>query len=220
MERTVLKVFRSLAVRISAYAVLVAGITILMHQGAHWEHELSFYGENGLIEWVQVLLLVVSIAVLWRSGVLDKDRRAVLVAMIFLLTATIAREWDKIIDESMGRHVWKLISGLLIAAAAGVAFRKKRAFYLSALHLTRQPSFGIMLTGGLIVLVFSRLFGAGDFWRELLDDRRIANEAKRVVEECTELMGYLFIMIGTFEFLHETHIRKRLRVFSPRWADK
>jgi lysylphosphatidylglycerol synthetase-like protein (DUF2156 family) len=211
MERTVLKVFGSLAVRISAYAVLLAGMTLIMHQGAHWTHEVSFYGENGLIEWIQISFLLTSMAVLCRAGSLDKDRRAVLAVMILLLAATIVREWDKILDVWLGRHVWKFLSGGLIAAAAVWACRKRRSFYISALHLTRQPSFGIMLTGGLIVLVFSRLFGAGEFWQEMMDDRRIAREVKQVAEECTELMGYFFIMIGTFEHLHETHIRKRRR---------
>ena len=68
-----------------------------------------------------------------------------------------------------------------------------------------------MLTGALIVLIFSRLFGYGDFWRELVDDQHVAHEVKRIVEECTELSGYFFIMIGTFELLHETNIRKRRR---------
>jgi hypothetical protein len=211
MERTAKKVFRGLAMRVGLYALLLAGGTVFMHQGANWPHERSFYGENGLIEWMQVLFLVVSIAVLWRSSSLAKDRRTVLFSMICLLLATIMREWDKILDETFGRHVWKVLSGFFIVAASVPFFRHRRPFYISALHLTRQPSFGIMLTGGLIVLIFSRLFGSGEFWTDLIDHRQFAREAKKVAEECTELMGYFFIMIGTFEHLHETYMRKRDR---------
>lgn len=212
MERTSLKVFGDLGLRVTAYTALLAAVSLLMHQGAHWPYELSFYGENGLIEWMQVLFLITSMTVLWKAGRAAGDRRAVLFSMIFLLAATVMREWDKIIDQTLGRHVWKILSGLFIGAAAVPFLYRRRAFYISALHLTRQPSFGIMLSGGLIVLVFSRLFGYGEFWLELLDDRSIAREAKQVAEECTELMGYFFIMIGTFEHLHETLIRKRRRI--------
>jgi hypothetical protein len=212
MERVARKVFRSLAVRIGLYALLLGCGTVLMHQGANWPYELSFYGENGLIEWMQVLFLAVSITILWRAAFLAKDRRAVLFSMICLLVATIMREWDNILDETLGRHVWKVFSGAFIVAASVPFFLHRRDFYLSALHLTRQPSFGIMLTGGLIVLVFSRMFGSGEFWTDLIDHRAFAREAKRVAEECTELMGYFFIMTGTFEHLHETHMRKRIRI--------
>ena len=212
MERVARKVFRNLAVRVVLYALLLGSATALMHQGANWPYERSFYGENGLIEWMQVLFLLVSIVVLWRAAGLAKDRREVLFAMICLLIATIMREWDNILDETLGRHVWKVFSGIFIVTASVPFFRHRRAFYISALHLTRQPSFGIMLTGGLIVLVFSRMFGSGDFWTELIDHREFARKAKKVAEECTELMGYFFIMIGTFEHLHETHMRKRVRV--------
>jgi len=212
MQRTALKVFGDLGLRVSAYTLLLTAISLLMHQGAHWPYELSFYGENGLIEWLQVLFLITCMAVLWKASRLAGDRRAVLGSMIFLLAATVIREWDKILDQTFGRHVWKILSGLFIGAAAVPFIYRRRAFYISALHLTRQPSFGIMLTGGLIVLVFSRLFGAGDFWVQLIDDRTFAREAKQVAEECTELMGYFFIMIGTFEHLHETLMRKRRRI--------
>jgi hypothetical protein len=211
MERVARKVFRNLAIRVGLYALLLGCGTVLMHQGANWPYERSFYGENGLIEWMQVLFLLVSIAVLWRAASLAKDRRAVLFAMICLLAATIMREWDNILDETFGRHVWKILSGTFIVAATIPFFLHRREFYISALHLTRQPSFGIMLTGGLIVLVFSRLFGSGDFWSELIDHREFARTAKKVAEECTELMGYFFIMTGTFEHFHETRMRKRVR---------
>jgi hypothetical protein len=159
---------------------------------------------------LQVTFLVISIAVLWRCGSIDRDRRQVMIVLGLLLAATIAREWDKICDAYFCRHAWKVISGSLIAAAAWVAVRKSGTFYRAALHLTRQPSFGIMLTGGLI---FSRLFGAGDFWDQLIEENRgIAREVKKVAEECTELMGYFFIMTGTLEHWHETRIRKRKRL--------
>lgn len=211
MKRTAWKVLRVLAVRILGYALLTAVVSWMMIQGAHWSYEPSFYGENGLVEWTQILFLVISIIVLCRAGALDKNRRTVITVLILLLAMVAVRENDKNFDICLGRHVWKWFAWALTAAAAWLAYRRRTECYISALHLTRQPSFGIMLTGALVVLIFSRLFGYGDFWRALLDDRHIAKEVKRTVEECTELSGYFFIMIGTFELLHETHIRKRRR---------
>ncbi|MEI8207123.1 MAG: hypothetical protein WCG03_09630 [Kiritimatiellales bacterium] len=211
MKRTVWRVFRGLAVRIISYAIFLVAVSVMMLQGAHWSYGLSFYGENGLIEWTQIFFLVISIFSLWRAGALDKNRRTVMTVLVLLLAMVVVRENDKNFDIYLGRHTWKWFAWALTAAAAWVAYHNRNKFYISALHLTRQPSFGIMLTGALVVLIFSRLFGYGAFWRELLDDRRIAGEVKRIVEECTELSGYFFIMIGTFELLHETHIRKRCR---------
>jgi hypothetical protein len=192
-----------LALRVIFYALLLAGVSVMMMQGARWPYELSFYGENGLIEWMQVFFLMVSIVALWRAGVQDKSCRPLIIVMILLSASMIIRELDKVLDTYVARHAWKLGVAGLVFFAGVVIYRHKQTFYDSLVLMTRRPSFGIMLSGGLIVLIFSRLFGYGDFWLELVDNRSVAREVKRIAEECTELTGYFFIMIGTFEYLYE-----------------
>lgn len=198
------KVLGSLAGRVLAYAVLLGVVSVLMMQGARWPYALSFYGENGLLEWSQVFFLMVSILLFRQAGIWNEERRPVMTVIMLLLASAAVRELDSLLDAHLGRHWWKLIVVSLAAVAGWIASRRREEFFRSVVCLTRRPSFGILLSGALMVLIFSRLLGYGNFWRELLDDRAIAAIVKEIVEECTELIGYFFILIGSFEYLHET----------------
>lgn len=198
------KVLGKLSGRVLAYAVLLGVVSVLMMQGARWPYALSFYGENGLVEWSQVFFLTVSIFLFWRACTWNRGYRPVMTVIMLLLVSAAVRELDSLLDVYLGRHWWKLIVVSLAAVAGWIALRRREEFFRSVVCLTRQPSFGILLSGALMVLIFSRLLGYGDFWRELLDDRAMASIVKEIAEECTELIGYFFILIGAFECLHET----------------
>jgi hypothetical protein len=203
-ERSEWKGLIGLALRVLVYAVLLGIVCVLMMQGFRWPYEFSFYGESGLIEWSQILLLIGAALLFWRAGGVDKPQQPLMTILILLLACAIVRELDSFWDEQLGRHWWKGIVLTLVLLAGGVAFRHRETLGLSVMKLTCRPSFGILLTGALTILVFSRLFGYGDFWRELLNERAAASLVKEIAEECTELIGYLFILIGAFEHLHET----------------
>jgi len=202
-ERSVWSGLVHLALRVLVYAVLLGIVCVLMMQGFRWPFEFSFYGENGLIEWIQILFLIGAGLLFWRAGVVNKPQQPLMKILILLLACAIVRELDSFLDEQLGRHWWKGIVLTLALLAGGVAFRHRETLGMAVTKLTCRPSFGILLTGALTVLVFSRLVGYGDFWRELLNERAAASIVKEIAEECTELVGYFFILIGAFEHLYE-----------------
>jgi len=65
-----------------------------------------------------------------------------------------------------------------------------------------EPSFGVFMSGLLVLIIFSRLFGYGPFWKEILDLGQY-RMVKTIVEEGVELMGYFLLLISSIEYLHD-----------------
>jgi hypothetical protein len=66
------------------------------------------------------------------------------------------------------------------------------------------------LSGLLVLLVFSRLFGYGPFWKATSHNDSF-RAVKRVTEGGIELMGYLLIFISSCEYLHDAlSVRRQL----------
>ena len=64
------------------------------------------------------------------------------------------------------------------------------------------------MSGLLVLVVFSRLFGYGPFWKAIMDDPSYRT-VKTIVEEGVELMGYFLILVSSFEYLHDVVIGQR-----------
>jgi hypothetical protein len=199
-------VLRREAMKFIFYACFLGGICVLMMQGFRWPYAnaVSFYGENGVVEWTQVLFLLVSCLLLRCAGEKNKTQQPLMRILILLLICAVVREMDDLLDTYLGRHWWKIVVLFLICAAGGLAFRHRQELGALILSMIRHPSFGLIVAGLFTVFIFSRILGCGIYWRELLGSRDDARITKEIVEECTELVGYFFIMIGTAEYLGGT----------------
>ncbi|MCC7300349.1 MAG: hypothetical protein IT583_04660 [Verrucomicrobia bacterium] len=68
------------------------------------------------------------------------------------------------------------------------------------------------MSGLLVLVVFSRLFGYGPFWKAIMDDPSYRT-VKTIVEEGVEQMGYFLVFISACEYWHEARMRSR---FAPK----
>lgn len=59
----------------------------------------------------------------------------------------------------------------------------------------KVKEFDILVLGMAMLLVFSRLYGMGDFWKEVMDENYI-RIIKNISEEAIELLSYLIIAIS------------------------
>lgn len=109
------------------------------------------------------------------------------------------RELDGLFDP-ISHSAWCWPFMLIALTSISTAFNgKNRAMTLGTLAaFTKTPMFGTISTG-LGILVFSRIFGMGALWHEILGDG-YARLAKTTVEEGVELLTYAMWLAGSLEF--------------------
>ncbi|HFT1457170.1 TPA: transporter, partial [Klebsiella pneumoniae] len=64
---------------------------------------------------------------------------------------------------------------------------------------TRTPYYGMMISGLLAILVFSRLFGMHGLWYAVLEEN-YARVVKNTVEEGSESFGYMLCLTATLGY--------------------
>lgn len=189
-----------LVARIVIYAVAVAGLTQLIVVQAVPDHGDTLYAEDSLIEWLHMAVIALTVVVLNRIAASDPTKRPLAILMAGLLLAAAVRELDWAMDDYVFDGAWQLVVVCILVVTAVLTVGKYRKLAGAVRDFASKPSFGIMLSGFLIVFVFSRLFGQTSFWRTIMGDAYLFS-VKNAAEEGTELLGYFFLLIGAVEWL-------------------
>ncbi|HDG1681124.1 TPA: transporter [Kluyvera ascorbata] len=163
--------------------------------------------EISLTEIVQesILFLIVLIHLVAVRKQPEMRQCNVLIAGFFM--AMLIRELDGIFDLiHHGSWVWFALIVSIIAVA--YASRQPQRVLNQLTLYTAKPAFGMMLSGLLATLVFSRLFGMSLLWHSLLQDGYV-REVKNMVEEGTELFGYILCLAASVEIFRQPKVTHR-----------
>lgn len=183
-------IFSSVAALIAVLCVFI-DINIL-HNGL---------SEISLTEIVQESILLAIVAIhMWLARSKQELRQCdILIAGFFM--SMLIRELDALFDLiSHGCWVW---FALTVSAIAVISVMRQRANIVMQLtRYTQMISWGIMMSGLLFVLVFSRLFGMSSLWHHILQDGYL-RVVKNMVEEGCELFGYVLCLIATLVYASE-----------------
>ncbi|MEZ9127000.1 hypothetical protein CWO33_22650 [Vibrio splendidus] len=154
-------------------------------------------GEVSATEMLQQLLLIVtsgSFAYLAREKC-EVKRAALLISAFFAVL--FIREMDFWFDKIV--HGAWVVPALLVAGSAIFYAIKngKRTIDQLALILA-SPHMNLLVTGVMLLLVFSRLFGMGSFWHNVMGDDYV-RVVKNIAEEGTELLAYCLIAFASLK---------------------
>lgn len=117
----------------------------------------------------------------------------ILIGGFFL--SMLIRELDAFFDLlAHGSWVWFALLSAICALLYPVVHFRLTLTQLT--HYTRSPWYGMMLSGLLAVLVFSRLFGMHELWYAILD-KSYVRVVKNVVEEGSESFGYMLCLTAS-----------------------
>ena len=198
------KTLGGLALRFFLYALLLGGLAYGMLWGAVSQGE-AFYEETGVVETMQAVFALLTALLFLGAGRLDKGREPLAIVMFGFLFCLFIREFDYFLDELVARHAWKMLVLLTLALVVTYIAKNAKRVAASILDFVNQRSFGVFLSGLLVVVVFSRLFGYGDFWRELIEGSYY-RFIKTIIEEGIELAGYSLLLISSCEYLYDARI--------------
>lgn len=112
------------------------------------------------------------------------------------------RELDFLFDI-LHHGSWFYFTILTTITGTILALRDKNKLLNGFEYYKNLPYFGMMISGLLTILVFSRLFGTTMFWNIFLPDN-YANIVKNIVQEGSEFFGYILCLFSSIYFMIKT----------------
>lgn len=191
----------ALFARAFVYALLVGGIVYLIMLEGYRLGTESVYGEQSLTEWLEVVCALISALCFLLVARFDRVLRPVAGMLVALCAMMWIREADFLLDVHVFDGAWQLLVTAVLIGVALYLWWQPDSVSASIRAYSQQPSAGILLSGFLVLFVFSRLFGRETFWQGVMGER-YQRVVKNIAEEGTEIMGYGLILIAAIELLY------------------
>ncbi|MDL2307916.1 transporter [Desulfovibrio sp. OttesenSCG-928-C06] len=147
--------------------------------------------EQSLTEVAQALILLAMVACYLRLAARKPEYRSTYVLIAGFFACMLVREMDFYLDE-----LWFPLALAVTLVCCWQAWRRREQALGGLVYFCRSRSFGVVLSGIVTLLVFSRLLGMKILWQALLGDQYV-KVLKNAIEEGTEQFGYLLCLIGT-----------------------
>lgn len=161
----------------------------------HGVSELSF------TEFAQEILLLISVVLLGVGACKYPNSRGLFVLMGGFFGCMLIRELDKVLDFVWHGFWFPVATLFSIAAICYAKFYCQNTFLHRAATFVNTKPYCFILSGLIVVLVFSRIFGSGSLlWKEILGEG-YTHDFKSSLQEGLELFGYVFIAYGSFLLL-------------------
>ncbi|MCJ8296718.1 MAG: hypothetical protein MJK15_20170 [Colwellia sp.] len=191
------QLFKLLVLPFIVISLLSAGvITTINIDYFVLENNLS---EQSLTELFQQLLLLASAAIFIWSSTKVAESRTFFILVAGFFGCMFLRELDFYFDMIV--HGFWLYPTLLLASSVIIYSVKHSEHLVSSVRSFSQTNaYFNILVGLVIIMIFSRLFGSGTLWKEVMNDD-YHHIYKTIIQEGLELFGYVFVFIGSFHQL-------------------
>jgi hypothetical protein len=201
MGGTELKVFFSIAEFMFMAGLMIAVPVIVAIDAVVIGHGTP---EISITELTQEALILLS-AILFGIGAWQRPKsRGCLVLVAGLFGCMFIRECDAYLDNIT--HGFWFYPAILLAVTTILYSISCRGTVLSPIAIFVGKKFYTYISIGLLlVLVFSRAFGTGYLWREVMGDN-YDSMYKSIIQEGLELLGYVLISYGTVLFLFQKEV--------------
>ncbi|WP_043582496.1 hypothetical protein [Geminisphaera colitermitum] len=195
-SKTILRDEAGVIARFMIYNFIILGVAGIMTVDAN-------SGPGSFLEtsWVEItqlaVLLTASVLCLFIRRHPAGHPHAALLLFGFL-GASFIRECDAFLDTYVFDGCWQLLVILLVGGVLWLTWKNRLDFIIEMKTYLRSLACGLFMSGFLTTYVFSRLFGRQHFWQAVMGEGYI-RVVKTAVEECTELLGYAFLLFSVIE---------------------
>jgi len=195
-------IFVSVVVRFFLYAVLI--IMVLFMIFLDWPGAREWT----MIELTELAFLLITACIFISAGYLDPSKRALMTSLAGLMILFLIRELDWIFYDIYLN--WLPIAIIHIYFMTKLVIYQRKGLNRALLDFFNQPCSGIVLSGFLTVLVFSRFCSNKLFWK-LVMGHHFVNDVRRFAEEGVELFGYSLLLIAAIEYFNVCYKRAQQR---------
>lgn len=154
--------------------------------------------ENSYTELAQEAFLFIIILVGFISVRQAKRYKTFTYLLIAIASIFFVREFNNLLSNYLYDGAWE--TGVLIILISSAYYFYKHAKQLKedTLALKNTAAFGNLMMGGLLLIVFSRMYGNSNIWESFMGET-YQRMIKEVSEESIELMAYGVILIASLE---------------------
>lgn len=189
--------FKELVLPFLLISLLSAGVISIINIDFFFlENNLS---ERSLTELFQQLLLLASTAIFIWSAAKVEESRTLFVLVAGFFGCMFLRELDYYFDMIV-HGFWFYPTILLASSVITYSIKNNKHLLNSVRSFSQTNAYFNILVGLVIIMIFSRLFGSGTLWKEVMNDD-YHHIYKTIIQEGLELFGYLFLFIGSFHQL-------------------
>ena len=183
-----------IAIRVVLYSLLMFGIAEGIFFDAAHPMEDGYFGEITFTEIGQEIILFILFCFYMFLGFKWREIQPFsnLVSLFFLMS--FIREFNFLLDK------WIYPVLVVFAFFVWLFIRDYKKIKEATIRFFSVPASSWLLSGFLIIFIFSRLMGRSKFWQLLYNDESY-RLAKAATEEGIELLGNAIMLIGAIEFL-------------------
>lgn len=185
-------------------AVLAGGLIYLLCLAAcFWQSRYGVESETA-IEWVQDIVLLISMGSFFTLAKLIPEERGGILLMAGFMTSLFIREQDAYFDF-ISKSAWQIVLAVFLVILFWRVWKRgcRKEALEGVAHFVRSQSFVAMIAGLGMLLVYSRLYGSGHLWSLFISEEGPKYIAKRLSEESTELLGYALMSISAISYYVE-----------------
>ena len=168
-------------------------------RGVAYVYKENTFREFGIIENIQLSLLVFCIISFFFQGVKSKKFRPILFLFSSLCLFAVCREMDSLFDNIIPFISWKFC--YIFPLLAGIYLFKKRKKLKQQIFLfCSSPAFYMMCSAMFIFIPLAQAIGNRAFIASVLPDATDVILMRRFVEESCEILAYFILLISSIEF--------------------
>ncbi len=159
------------------------------------KNELS---ETSLTEYLQEFFILISAIIFLKASLKHSTSKGFFILVTGLFTMMFVREVDYYLDFIM-HGFWKIPAIIIFLITIYYAFKNKNTITQALLTHSQTKQFTYIFIGFMIIVLFSRLFGTGSLWRDIMGEN-YNHIYKTVIQEGIELFGYSLLFYGSVLF--------------------
>lgn len=154
--------------------------------------------ENGPIEWVEALWLLLSSLFLFLAS-RKSGKYARLFAVLWLLPlVAAARELDAVFDRIVFHGAWAIPAAFILLVGFYRIFKSHSILKLEVIEFAQTQQAVFLGLGFFIVAVFAQICGQQAIMRAVFQEHYLRSIGG-FVEEIIEFLGYIILVIGSLE---------------------
>lgn len=199
------KVF--ICLRYFIYFVLTAGFALLMRPFSAIYLDKTFV-EFGLVENLQIALLMVTALVFMVQAALLKESRSLLVFLASLCCFAVIRELDHYFELLIPFISWKFAIIFPLGAFCYLIRDRKQAKQ-SIASFIGTPAFSLMVMMMFIFIAVAQVIGNKAFISNSISKLEDVALIRRFIEESVELIGYFVLLLSSVEFYFSMKRQKK-----------
>jgi hypothetical protein len=188
--------------RVIFYSAIMLLISHLIYLDSVTETHTGKFGEHSYTEWAQEIFLVLAFILYFTLGRYERGITGFTGIMAGMSLMAFIRELNNYLHTWFS-GAWQLLVLIVLVLTIIYVYRNRGTLIRPFYEYLELPAFGVKLSGFITIMIFSRLFGRGTVWRNILDVQELEGPTrwvKNAAEEGTELLGYTMLFIAALEY--------------------